>query len=365
MEALLSVPLSGDSCYALHATLSWPWLCPNGQQNDRLAYSGRLATKTSSERNEWPSQASISCMATVKGASVSQHSTRSPVSKRRRSAFIFSGHVIQASVAAGYDGEGAAAVVVTREKGKNEKLIQALANKGIKCLEMPLIETQEGPDAHVLLVRLQADTFEWIVITSPEAAAVFLEAWGKAGRPAVRVAAVGGGTGEVLSGARGGRSEDTALSVSFVPSIATGKVLAEELPRLGENDRVLYPASVKAGSDLEKGLQRRGFSVTRLNTYSTVTVGGLDRDISRAAAAAPVVTFASPTAVKAWMELVVAPLNPAWSGAAACIGATSAEAARRAGLRGRILHPQEPGIDGWVESILEALEESGSLSATI
>lgn len=37
-------------------------------------------------------------------------------------------------------------VVVTREHGKNGKLMKALSKHGIQCLEMPLIEHAPGPD---------------------------------------------------------------------------------------------------------------------------------------------------------------------------------------------------------------------------
>jgi uroporphyrinogen-III synthase len=37
-------------------------------------------------------------------------------------------------------------VVVTRERGKNGKLISALEKRSISCLELPLIEHAHGPD---------------------------------------------------------------------------------------------------------------------------------------------------------------------------------------------------------------------------
>jgi uroporphyrinogen-III synthase len=40
----------------------------------------------------------------------------------------------------------AAQVVVTREQGKNGKLIKALQMHNISCLELPLIEHAAGPD---------------------------------------------------------------------------------------------------------------------------------------------------------------------------------------------------------------------------
>lgn len=93
--------------------------------------------------------------------------------------------------------------------------------------------------------------------------------------------------------------------------------------------------------------------MTRLNTYTTQTVERVDPGILAAATQCDAVTFGSPSAVRAWVELAGA--NTALSGpAVACIGETSAVAAREAGML-RIHFPQEPGVDGWVESVAAAL----------
>ena len=76
-------------------------------------------------------------------------------------------------------------VVVTREAGKNGQLLQALKAKGVSVMEMPLVETVEGPDAPALSDALKGMPFSWVTITSPEAAAVFLRAWTGAGKPQV------------------------------------------------------------------------------------------------------------------------------------------------------------------------------------
>ncbi|XP_039056060.1 uroporphyrinogen-III synthase, chloroplastic-like isoform X3 [Hibiscus syriacus] len=185
-------------------------------------------------------------------------------------------------------------VVVTRERGKNTKLIDALAEHGINCLELPLIQHTHGPDLDRLASVLRAETtFDWIVITSPEAGSVFLEAWKAAGSPIVRIGVVGAGTASIFKNIR------QSLDVAFAPSIATGKVLASELPKDGDKRcTVLYPASVKASNEIEEGLSRRGFQVVRLNTYTTVPVDHVDQIVLEKALSAPVVAVASPSAVR-------------------------------------------------------------------
>lgn len=37
-------------------------------------------------------------------------------------------------------------VVLTREKGKNDKMMTALSQRNMECIELPLIEHTDGPD---------------------------------------------------------------------------------------------------------------------------------------------------------------------------------------------------------------------------
>ncbi|KAK8585043.1 hypothetical protein V6N13_138983 [Hibiscus sabdariffa] len=245
-------------------------------------------------------------------------------------------------------------VVVTRERGKNTKLINALllAEHGINCLELPLVQHTQGPDLDRLTSVLSEITFDWIVITSPEAGSVFLEAWKAAGTPSVRIGVVGAGTASIFNNLR------QSLDVAFAPSKATGKVLASELPKDGNKScTVLYPASVKASNEIEEGLSRRGFQVVRLNTYTTVPVDHVDQVVLEKALSAPVVAVASPSAVRAWVNLISEP--DSWSNAVSCIGETTASTAKRLGLR-NVYFPVQPGLDGWVGSILEALRAHNS-----
>ncbi|XP_059637099.1 uroporphyrinogen-III synthase, chloroplastic isoform X2 [Cornus florida] len=243
-------------------------------------------------------------------------------------------------------------VVVTRERGKNGKLINALAEQGIDCLELPLIQHTKLPDLHTLSSVLSNTAFDWIVITSPEAGLVFLDAWKAAGTPNVKVGVVGAGTASIFEEAS--QSSKRSLHVAFTPSKATGKVLASELPKLGNKKcAVLYPASAKAGSEIEEGLSSRGFQVTRLNTYTTVPVHDVDQLVLKQALSAPVVAVASPSAARVWVNLISE--SEQWGNSVACIGETTALAAKRLGLR-NVYYPTNPGLEGWVDSILEALK---------
>ncbi|XP_074279294.1 uroporphyrinogen-III synthase, chloroplastic [Silene latifolia] len=247
-------------------------------------------------------------------------------------------------------------VVVTRERGKNVKLINALAKHGIQCLEFPLIEHAPGPDLEKLQSTLIEMKFDWIIITSPEAGLVFLDAWRAAGSPNVRVSVVGAGTGSVFKDVM---QLSNSLEIAFTPSKATGKVLASELPKLGiERCTVLYPASAKASNDIEEGLSSRGFDVKRLNTYTTACVQHIDHSLLEEAVAAPVLAVASPSAIRAWVELIRS--TEQWNNAVACIGETTGRAAKKWGLQ-NVYYPSNPGLEGWVGTILDALKVHNTL----
>ena len=249
--------------------------------------------------------------------------------------------------------EPAEVVALTREHGKNDELRALLeARLSLRTLELPCIAHESAADTARLpdVLRAGGADWDWVLCTSPEAAAVLVGAWEAAARPALALAAVGKATCAALRRA--------GLDVAFTPSKATGKTLAAELPlappgaagasAAAAAPRVLYPASARAADTVANGLTARGFEVTRLDAYTTVPAtwpAGADADAARAR----VVTFASPSAVQVWAERV------GTGSAAACIGETSAAACREAGWASeRVFWPEKPGMDGWLVAVENA-----------
>ena len=257
------------------------------------------------------------------------------------------------------------AVALTREEGKNDKLRKSLlSNERIgqvvdstglqmQIHELPCIEHADGPDSDKLSPTLASSQFDYIAITSPEAAKVMASGWIAAGRPKLgKVAAVGKATQETL--------KELGIDVAFVPSKATAATLVKEIPPSeaatdeGRPTTVFYPASAKAKDTLQNGLEERGFTVLRLNTYDTVPSSWNDEQLSLAQSAT-VACFASPSAVKAWLKNTAELDVP--RALASCIGETSAEACRKNQWEeSNIFYPEKPGVDGWAIAVAEALE---------
>jgi uroporphyrinogen-III synthase len=234
-------------------------------------------------------------------------------------------------------------IALTREEGKNDKLRTELeARVGIQTIlhELPCIAHAEGSDYNTLSSVLSEQPWDYVAVTSPEAAKVLSTAW----KGGADVVAVGKATQAAL--------EEFGIPVAFCPSKATAETLVRELAAKQGVTTVLYPASAKAAMTLQDGLEARGFSVTRLNTYDTVTATWSTEEQAMASTT-QIVCFGSPSAVEGWL----ANTNNKKDILAACIGETSAEACRKFNFsEGQIFFPDKPGIPGWTTAVLEAME---------
>jgi uroporphyrinogen-III synthase len=247
-------------------------------------------------------------------------------------------------------------VALTREDGKNTKLVKQIQQEcelrsQLELLELPCIEHADGPDYNKLAETLLSKSWDYIAVTSPEAARVLSSAWDVVRENPLPVAAVGKATEKCL--------REAGIPVAFVPSKATAATLAEELElKSGEGTSLLYPASALAKDTLESGLTSRGFDVTRLNTYDTVTAKW-SAEFKDAASQVQIACFASPSSVKGWLKNTENNNNVL----AACIGETSATACKELGWEeSMVFFPENPGLEGWVESIRHAMEETKRVS---
>lgn len=255
-------------------------------------------------------------------------------------------------------------VALTREEGKNEKLKQHLLSNAfikdrIRLVELPCIEHSDGTDYDRLRPTLMSQNWDYVAVTSPEAARVLASVWddvvhdqSKNQKTLPRVAAVGKATESMLN--------KLGIDVSFCPSKATALTLAKELPFINNDSEgiekeittLLYPASAKAKLTLQNGLADRGFNVTRLDTYDTVTATWSPERINLSSKV-DVVCFASPSSVKGWVKNTENDKKTF----AACIGETSAQACREnKWSETQIFYPEKPGIEGWVDAVSIATE---------
>ena len=239
-------------------------------------------------------------------------------------------------------------IALTREDGKNAQLkkqLRELLGDAVKLEEFPCIAHADGDDLDRLESTLKDGDWDYVAVTSPEAARVLATAWTNMDTlPSVAV--VGKATQAAL--------EKFGIPVDFCPSKATAKTLVGELPAKRDDGAttVLYPASAKAATTLQDGLADRGFVVTRLNTYDTTTATWTD-DQKQLAKGMTVACFGSPSAVHGWLQNSDNNRNVL----AACIGGTSATACRELEFpESNIFFPEKPGLPGWAQAVEDALQ---------
>ncbi len=174
-----------------------------------------------------------------------------------------------------------------------------------------------------------ADGFAWIVFTSANAVErVMAERPDASGFGAARLAAVGPATADALRAA--------GAEPYLVPTVHSGRGLVEAFPPAdGDARAVLFPAADLAPGTIEEGLRGKGWDVERVEAYRTVAADPPgDAVLARVAAADALVLFAASSA-QAFVAVRTAagaavPVPPH----VVCVGASTADAARAAGMSG-------------------------------
>ncbi len=220
-------------------------------------------------------------------------------------------------------------VVVTRAPAQAGTLTSALHAAGAHVIELPVIEIEDLPAERDALRRAaeSAGDYGWLVFTSANAVDRFMPLVSDLRRLApARVAAVGRATANALEGHR--------IVPDLVPTRPSAEGLVAELPVTESGGRVLFVRAATAADTVREGLAAKGWSVEEVVAYRTLDAPPPPAEVAALLARADVVTFASPSAVEAYLRIGDAagrplPVPPV----VACIGSTTAVAARAAGLR--------------------------------
>jgi uroporphyrinogen III methyltransferase/synthase len=247
-------------------------------------------------------------------------------------------------------------VVVTRAAAQSASLRDALLFQGAEVVELPVITIAEPSDGGAALERavLRSSTYDWVVLTSANAADRFL-AHLTDGRAlaGVRLAAVGKATAD--------RILEWHLVADLVPAVSTAEGLVDGFAARTPDDatgRVLYPRAAEVRDVLSEGLRLKGWTVDEVEAYRTVPAGPEDATPARldAAAGADVITFTAPSTVKRYLEVAGRENVPP---CVACIGPVTAGAAREAGLAVDVV-AEDQSAQGLVEALVAHRRRKGS-----
>ncbi len=212
-------------------------------------------------------------------------------------------------------------VGVTRPAGRGRSLAAALVACGLEAIEVPLIETRVTSDLAPLR-RALGEGASLVVLSSTTSVPALVAAGGAPERS--RVAAVGPATSAALA--------EAGLPAAVVGDGSGGAALAELIGRPATpGERAVVLAAAGGRREVVEGLAGLGWLVEEVVVYSTVPCDVSPADVV-ALDACDVVSFASPSAVEAFVALRDGDGRALEPRPAVAIGETTASAARAAGF---------------------------------
>jgi uroporphyrinogen-III synthase len=256
-------------------------------------------------------------------------------------------------------------IVVTRALGQSAALVDRLEGLGATVVELPVIAIDGPADGGAALAgaaeRLVSGAYEWVALTSPNAASSLLSSLAGRRTPAsVRWAAVGAGTAGVLS--------DAGVTADLVPTVSLAESLADAFPvpappapgassdHVPGAGTVLFPRAERVRGGLARGLRAKGWVVDEVIGYRTVA-GDPGPEAVASAGRADAVAFTSSSTV----ERTAALLGPdSMPPVVATIGPVTSSSVRSAGLQ--VSAEADPHtIDGLVTALVTVLRATSDI----
>jgi uroporphyrinogen-III synthase len=226
---------------------------------------------------------------------------------------------------------------------------------GAEAIEVPAIQLIPTQDTAALETAIkQLGDYHWIILTSPNAVEIFLSQVGNVttqpdwhGR---KIAAVGPRTQAAL--------QAHGLTVHAMPEQYLGAEIAGVLGDI-QNARILLPRSTQGNPDLPVLLRGLGATVDEIALYTPVPAVIDESARTTFAAGVDVVTFASGSAVRAFVNTLNEDdrFGDFWRAVTvACIGPTTADVARSEGLTVHVV-ATEHSASGLVAALVAYYEQ--------
>ena len=242
-------------------------------------------------------------------------------------------------------------LLVTRSREQAGPLQRRLEAEGGAVSTLPLLDIGPPDDwAPIDAAQDELERVDWTIFTSPNSVTFFCDRLFQRGRDArafaqTRIAAVGLATATAL-GKRG-------LVPDLVPELQSQEGLEQAFAGIDLADcAILFPASSIGRTQLVETLTARGARVRHISTYTNhppteITIPSVLTDDSLDLA-----IFASPSSVHNFHQILGPERTTAIfaRAAIACIGPTTAAAARELGLRVSV-QPTESSIPALVQAI--------------
>ena len=235
-------------------------------------------------------------------------------------------------------------ILVTRAKEQSQELLELLCARGAVPVALPLLRFEAVEDTERVRSALSnLVDYDWVIFTSANAVEHFFRFLGE-GRFTNKIAAVGPATSQALL-AKG-------VTPALVPSEHTGAALARGIVASEgtwiSSRRILFPCAEANVEETARILRNAGATLDELPVYRTVTIEPSAEDLAVIDRGLDAALFLSPSSVRAFAALE----RPIPNVVIGCIGPSTAEAAREAGMRADVVP-----IGHTSEALVDALEE--------
>jgi uroporphyrinogen III methyltransferase/synthase len=254
-------------------------------------------------------------------------------------------------------------IVVTRSRDQAGEFVEMLEERGAEAIHAPAIRIAPPEDPELLdAAAAAAGTFDWLVLTSANAADYFLRRLITVADirelKGVRICAVGAATAEHV--------RRYGVRVDLVPEEYHAEALVEALRATDAvaGRRFLLPKADIARELVAEELRAAGALVTEVVAYRTLLASNerdSDHDVYRMLLDRQIdaVTFTSPSSVRNFVKMVGEDqaIDLLQSTAVACIGPVTAEAAQQLGIATSVM-PERFTIADLVDALVEHFHNS-------
>lgn len=250
-------------------------------------------------------------------------------------------------------------IVVTRDASGAKALGEELERLGARPILFPVIELVPLPTNELAAAIENWESVDWVVLTSGNAVRFFFRYLESRRRSLSwpKVAAVGSATARLLE-------ETYHVSVEHVPAKFTGEQLVAGMGDL-TGQRVLLPRSRIGRPEVVEMLHARGAEVTEIPIYDTIQATPGPEVLAALRDGVDVITFASPSGVRNFLQIVEkegVPRETVTGARIACIGPTTAQAAQEQGLVVDIM-PDTHTTDGLLSALCTHAQVTGRRAA--
>ncbi|ABY45467.1 uroporphyrinogen-III synthase [Bacillus mycoides] len=242
-------------------------------------------------------------------------------------------------------------VLITRAQHQAKQMSVAVKERSGIPLEIPLLRMEGTSHRQIQHIAGQLHSYDWVIFTSKNGVAFFLDSLRKKLPGPIKIAAVGVKTKLEL--------EKRGYQVEFVPTAFVAETFAEEfLKELSGNERILFPKGNLARDVIPVKLREFGVFLDELIVYGTKVNVEKKQELITALKLGEVniITFTSPSTVDSFVRLLEGTNWREWTKKCtiACIGPITEKEANL--YFPHVIVPKEYTVEALLQCICESIK---------